>query len=93
MEYQIQNWFTIAIIVGVVISIIVSAVHRCAGAIVSLFVTTFVLCVGLDMYRSPGWQLTFMAIEISKNTFLIVIGVWYLFDIIELIVGCKKKKR
>jgi hypothetical protein len=49
--------------------------------------------VGLDMYRSPGWKLSYFGIDISKDVFLILIAVWYFFDIIDIIRGLRKRRK
>lgn len=82
---------TILIFLGLLISIVISSIHKCGGAIAGLIVTVFILCVGLDAYRSEGWSMTFFGIEISRNVFLIIIGVSFLFNIIGLF-SCRKKR-
>lgn len=83
---------TIFIIIGIILSIIISAINRLVGAVVSLFLTTGVFFYGIDLYRTEGWKMHFLNIEISKDVFLILIAVWYLFDIIELIIALRKRK-
>lgn len=84
-------FLTILIFAGLLITMIVKIINKCAGAIVGLILTIFVLCVGLDAYKTEGWNISFFDIEISKNIFLIFIGIWLIFDIIGLF-SCKKKK-
>jgi hypothetical protein len=93
MGYEYQNWFTIGIIVGLVVSTIISGFNRLAGGIIGFIVTTFILAVGLDIYRSPGWRLTYFGFEISRDVFLILIAVWYFFDIIAIIRGLRKRRK
>jgi hypothetical protein len=82
--------FRIFVIIGVVISIVVSKVNKFIGGIVGLLVTTGILIYGLNVYSKPGWTLTFFNIEISQGIFLVMIAVWYFFDIKQIIAGKKE---
>ena len=82
--------FRIFVIIGVVISIVVSKVNKFIGGIVGLLVTTGILIYGLNVYSKPGWTLTFFNIEISQGIFLVLIAVWYFFDIRQIIAGKKE---
>jgi hypothetical protein len=82
--------FRIFVIIGVIISIVVSKVNKFIGGIVGLLVTTGILIYGLNVYSKPGWTLTFFNIEISQGIFLVLIAVWYFFDIRQIIAGKKE---
>jgi len=82
--------FRIFVIVGVIISIVVSRVNKFIGGIVGLLVTTGILIYGLNVYSKPGWTLTFFNIEISKGIFLVFIAIWLFFDIKQIMAGKKE---
>lgn len=82
--------FRIFVIIGVVISIVVSKINKFYGGIVGLLVTTGILIYGLNVYSKPGWTLTIFNIEISKGIFLVLIAVWFFFDIRQIMAGKKE---
>lgn len=78
------------VIGGIIVSIIISNINKFIGGIVSLLVTTGILIYGLDVYSKPGWTMTFFNIEVSQGFFLVIIAVWYFFDIRQIIQGKKE---
>ena len=85
-----DNSFRLFVIIGVIISIVVSRINKFYGGIVGLLVTTGILIYGLNVYSKPGWTLTFFNIEISQGLFLVFIAIWYFFDIKQIIAGKKE---
>jgi hypothetical protein len=79
------------VIAGVLISIVASRFNKIAGGVVSLIVTTVILLFGLDVYSRPGWTMTFFGIEVSEGIFLLMIAIWYFFDVKQIRDGLKER--
>jgi len=82
--------FRIVVIVGVIISVLASRANKLVGGIISSLVTTFILLFGLQAYTHSGY-ISFLGIRLSQGLFLLVILVWYGFDIKQIADGVKEK--
>ena len=82
--------FRIFVIGGIILSIFISRINKLVGGIVSFLVTTGILVFGLSLYAEPGWTLMIFGIEISKGVFIILIIVWYAFDIKQILDRIKE---
>ncbi|MBN1551260.1 hypothetical protein JW979_07320 [bacterium] len=77
------------IIGGVILSIIVSKIHKVIGGIVAVIVTTGILLWGLFVYGSGGTMALF-DIELNILVFLLLIAIWFGFDIKQIVDGIKE---
>jgi hypothetical protein len=82
--------FRIVIIVGVIISIFASRANKLVGGVIGCLVTTFILIFGLQAYTHSGY-ITILGIPLSEGLFVLVILIWFGFDIKQIANGLKEQ--
>lgn len=79
------------VIGGVILSVIVSRFSKLWGGIIGLGITGYILYYGLEAYSHPGWAISLFNFELSREVFLILIGIWFIFDFKQIYDGIKER--
>lgn len=82
--------FRAILIGGIVVSIFASKINKFIGGIVSFAVTTFVFVYGMGIYAKPGWTMQIFGVTVSQGVFIVLVLIWYAFDIKQIYDGWKE---
>jgi hypothetical protein len=80
------------IIGGVFLTIITGRINKLVGGICGLLLTTGIMIWGLFVYSRPGYTMTFFGAEISQEIFMVLVVVWYIFDVKQIMAVLKEKR-
>lgn len=77
--------FKIFLIAAIIASVIITRKKKLNGGFISFAVTSFIFIFGLNFYSRPDWTLNYFGLEVSKEFFIVLIIIWYIFDIYQII--------
>lgn len=83
----------IIIFLLIIVQFALTRVNRFAGSLFSIFLTTGILLYGLYLYGNTGHVLTWRGVNLTRNTFLILVCIWYAFDLFFLAATLLPRKR
>jgi len=83
----------IGIIIGIFIQIIVDKMHRVAGAVVGLTITSAMFAYGMYLYKNTNYVISWRGNNLSENNFIIFIMFWYTVDVVFLIKAILAQKK